>query len=38
MMLHARRILVPISANKAPVAVEAPPPDAMAALVERLLD
>lgn len=36
MMLHARRVVVPISANKEPVAVEAPPPEAMAALIERL--
>ena len=36
MMLHARRVVVPISANKEPVAVEAPPPAAMAALIERL--
>ena len=36
MMLHARRIVVPISKNKAPVAVEAPPPPTMAALMEKL--
>ncbi len=36
MMLHARRILVPISKNKDPVAVEAAPPDAMAAALAAL--
>jgi tRNA pseudouridine32 synthase/23S rRNA pseudouridine746 synthase/23S rRNA pseudouridine1911/1915/1917 synthase len=36
MMLHARRVVVPISANKDPVAVEAPPPAAMAAIIDRL--
>ena len=30
MMLHARRIIIPISKNKAPVAAEAEPPAAMA--------
>ena len=30
-MLHARRVIVPISKNKEPVVVEAPPPDWMAA-------
>ena len=33
MMLHARRVVVPISANKEPVVVEAPPPEAMAAML-----
>lgn len=33
MMLHARRVIIPISKNKDPVAVEAPPPKWMA---ERL--
>jgi tRNA pseudouridine32 synthase/23S rRNA pseudouridine746 synthase/23S rRNA pseudouridine1911/1915/1917 synthase len=33
MMLHARRVIVPISKNKEPVVVEAPPPEAMAALL-----
>lgn len=36
MMLHARRIVIPISENKPPVAVEAPPPEAMRALLARL--
>lgn len=36
MMLHARRLVVPISKNKAPVVAEAPPPEAMQALLERL--
>ena len=36
MMLHARRIIIPISKNKEPVVVEAPPPQAMAALIDRL--
>lgn len=36
MMLHARRIVIPISANKPPVSVEAPPPETMAALLTRL--
>ncbi|MBI1366159.1 MAG: RNA pseudouridine synthase [Alphaproteobacteria bacterium] len=30
MMLHARRVVIPISKAKAPIVVEAPPPDAMA--------
>ena len=30
-MLHARRVIVPISKNKEPVVVEAPPPGWMAA-------
>lgn len=29
-MLHARRIIIPISKNKEPVVVEAPPPESMA--------
>lgn len=33
MMLHARRIVVPISANKPPVEAEAPPPAPFAALL-----
>ncbi len=33
MMLHARRIIIPISKNKEPVSVEAPPPEPMAALL-----
>lgn len=36
MMLHARRIVIPISANREPVTVEAAPPEAMAALLDRL--
>lgn len=36
MMLHARRIVIPISANKDPVTVEAEPPDAMARLLDSL--
>ena len=36
MMLHARRLVIPISANKPPVAVEAPPPEAMQALLTQL--
>ena len=37
MMLHARRIIVPISKNKEPVTVEAEPPEAMKELLEQLL-
>ncbi|PQA88084.1 RluA family pseudouridine synthase [Hyphococcus luteus] len=36
MMLHARRLVVPISKNKEPVTVEAPPPDAMAEKLKEL--
>ncbi|GJL92304.1 RluA family pseudouridine synthase [Hyphococcus sp.] len=36
MMLHARRLVIPISTNKPPVAVEAAPPQAMQALLARL--
>lgn len=36
MMLHARRVIVPLSKNKAPIAVEAPPPTAMAERLARL--
>lgn len=36
MMLHARRVVVPISKTGDPVAVEAPPPPAMAEILERL--
>jgi tRNA pseudouridine32 synthase/23S rRNA pseudouridine746 synthase/23S rRNA pseudouridine1911/1915/1917 synthase len=36
MMLHARRIIIPISGNKPPVTVEAPPPRTMSAFLERL--
>lgn len=36
MMLHARRIVIPISKNKEPVTVEAEPPDAMGAVLENL--
>lgn len=36
MMLHARRLIVPISKNKAPVVAEAPPPEAMQALLNQL--
>jgi tRNA pseudouridine32 synthase/23S rRNA pseudouridine746 synthase/23S rRNA pseudouridine1911/1915/1917 synthase len=32
-MLHARRVVIPISKNKVPVTVEAPPPEWMAALL-----
>jgi RluA family pseudouridine synthase len=35
LMLHARRIVIPISENKPPVAVEAPPPDAMACFINE---
>lgn len=34
-MLHARRVVIPISKNKDPVAVEAPPPPWMAAMLAR---
>ncbi len=34
-MLHARRIVVPISKNKDPVTVEAPPPASMALMLSR---
>ncbi|MEO1241573.1 MAG: RNA pseudouridine synthase [Pseudomonadota bacterium] len=36
MMLHARRIIIPISKNKEPVVIEAEPPDAMARLLDKL--
>ncbi len=36
MMLHARRIIVPISKNKEPIAVEAEPPEAMAELLKAI--
>ena len=36
MMLHARRIVIPISASKPAVCVEAPPPPAMAALLASM--
>jgi tRNA pseudouridine32 synthase/23S rRNA pseudouridine746 synthase/23S rRNA pseudouridine1911/1915/1917 synthase len=36
MMLHARRVVIPISKNKGPVAVEAPPPEWMRAMLEEL--
>lgn len=36
MMLHARRVIVPISKNKEPVVVEAPPPEAMAAILAEI--
>lgn len=35
-MLHARRLIIPISQHKAPVVVEARPPEAMAALLEEI--
>ena len=35
MMLHARRIIIPISKNKEPVVVEAPAPDEMATILQR---
>ena len=35
MMLHARRLVIPISKNKEPVVVEAPPPEAMQALLKE---
>jgi len=36
MMLHARRIIVPISKNRAPVVVEAPPPEGMRQLLDTI--
>jgi len=36
MMLHARRIIIPISKNKDPVVVEAEPPTEMREILERL--
>lgn len=36
MMLHARRVVVPVSQNKPPVIVEAPPPQPMEALLSTL--
>jgi RluA family pseudouridine synthase len=38
LMLHARRIVIPISPNKPPVVVEAPPPKSMADALDRLHD
>lgn len=38
MMLHARRLTLPISANKEPVCVEAPPPDPMSAILDNRFD
>lgn len=34
-MLHARRVIIPISKNKEPVVIEASPPDAMRAMLEK---
>jgi 23S rRNA-/tRNA-specific pseudouridylate synthase len=36
MMLHARRLVIPISNNKPPVAVEAAPPQAMQELLAQI--
>jgi tRNA pseudouridine32 synthase/23S rRNA pseudouridine746 synthase/23S rRNA pseudouridine1911/1915/1917 synthase len=36
LMLHARRIVIPISETKPPVVVEAPPPEAMQEMLERV--
>lgn len=36
MMLHARRLIVPISKNKEPIVVEAEPPEAMAELLKAI--
>jgi tRNA pseudouridine32 synthase/23S rRNA pseudouridine746 synthase/23S rRNA pseudouridine1911/1915/1917 synthase len=36
MMLHARRVVIPISKHKDPVAVEAPPPEWMRALLAEM--
>lgn len=36
MMLHARRIIIPISRNKEPVVVEAEPPEAMATVLKTV--
>ena len=36
MMLHARRIIVPISKNKPPITVEAPAPEAMTQILDDL--
>lgn len=35
-MLHARRVIIPISKNKEPVVVEAPPPDWMAQMLDEI--
>ncbi len=35
-MLHARRVIIPISKNKEPAVVEAPPPEQMAAMLSQL--
>jgi hypothetical protein len=37
-MLHARRVIIPISKNKDPATIEAPPPDWMAAMLARFED
>ena len=36
MMLHAKRVVIPISQSKPPVTVEAKPPDAMQALINEV--
>lgn len=36
MMLHAKRIIIPISKNNEPVTVEAPPPETMARLLTEM--
>ncbi len=36
MMLHARRIIIPISKNKEPVSIEATPPEEMTALIANI--
>ena len=36
MMLHARRVIIPISKNGEPVTVEAPPPDWMKAMLDEM--
>lgn len=36
MMLHARRVIIPIAKNKDPVVVEAPPPEGMRQVLESL--
>lgn len=38
MMLHARRLVIPISKDKAPVVVEAPPPKEMEALLGEMVN
>lgn len=37
MMLHARRVIVPISKNREPVAIEAEPPDEIAKLLAHII-